>query len=57
MQKINERSTAQSTKEGAGHSESRKSQSLRLDKQTIRVLTGAELKLVGGGGCIRTRPP
>jgi hypothetical protein len=29
---------------------SKKSQSLRLEKQTIRTLTGAELRLVGGGG-------
>ena len=49
MQKINERSTAQSAEEGAGLSEFRKSQSLRLDKQTIRILTGAELRHVGGG--------
>jgi hypothetical protein len=37
--------------EKAGASKSRKPQSLRLEKQTIRTLTGAELKLVGGGGC------
>jgi hypothetical protein len=49
MQNIKERSTTQSVEEGAGPSEFRKSQSLRLDKQTIRILTGAELKLVGGG--------
>jgi hypothetical protein len=38
-----------SVEETAGTSKPRKSQSLRLDKQTIRTLTGAELKLVGGG--------
>ncbi len=53
MQKIIERSTAQSAEEGAGPSELRKSQSLRLDKQTIRTLTGAELKRVGGGSTKR----
>jgi len=49
MSKIENRNTAQSTGEGAGPSKFRKSQSLRLDKQTIRTLTGAELRLVGGG--------
>jgi hypothetical protein len=47
MEKIKDRNTTQS----AG--EFRKSQSLRLEKQTIRTLTGAELKLAGGGcGCV-----
>ena len=49
MNKIENNSTVQSAAEAAGASKSRKSQSLRLDKQTIRILTGAELKLVGGG--------
>jgi hypothetical protein len=49
MKEIEARSTVQSAEETAGASKSRKSQSLRLDKQTIRTLTGAELKLVGGG--------
>jgi len=39
----------QSVEQTAGASKPRKSQSLRLDKQTIRTLTGAELKLVAGG--------
>jgi hypothetical protein len=52
MEKINDRNTDQSAGEGAGTRQFRKSQSLRLDKQTIRTLTGAELRLVGGGvGC------
>jgi hypothetical protein len=49
MSKIENRNSAQSTAEGAGPSKSEKSQSLRLDKQTIRTLSGAELRLVGGG--------
>jgi hypothetical protein len=49
METIEIRSTAQSADETAGPSNFRKSQSLRLDKQIIRTLTGAELKLVGGG--------
>jgi hypothetical protein len=48
MQKIEERST-QSAEKLADASKFTKSQSLRLDKQTIRTLTGAELRLVGGG--------
>jgi len=52
MDKIEDRDTAQSAGDGAGPSKSKRSQSLRLDKQTIRTLTGAELRLVGGGvGC------
>jgi len=51
MDKIEAR-IGQSVEETAGTSKPRKSQSLRLDKQTIRTLTGEELKLVGGGkGC------
>jgi hypothetical protein len=51
MDKIEVRSTAQSAEETAGSSNIRKPQSLRLEKQTIRTLTGAELSLAGGGGC------
>jgi hypothetical protein len=49
MNKIEDRSTVESAAEAAGASKGSKSQSLRLDKQTIRTLTGADLKLVGGG--------
>jgi hypothetical protein len=49
MKKIEDRSTVESAAETAGASKSRKSQTLRLEKQTIRILTGADLKLVGGG--------
>jgi len=52
MSNIEIRSTAQSAEEAVGAGKSNKSHSLRLDKQTIRTLTGAELNLVGGGaGC------
>jgi hypothetical protein len=51
MKTIDARSTVQSADATAGASKSRKSQSLRLEKQTIRTLTGAELHLVGGGKC------
>ena len=52
MEKIEVRNTTQSAKETAGPSNISKSQFLRLDKQIIRTLTGAELKLVAGaGGC------
>jgi hypothetical protein len=54
MDKINVRSTVQSADETAGTSNIRKSHSLRLDKQIIRTLTGAELRLVGGGRCMAT---
>ena len=47
MREIKDHSNVQPAAE-AGASKFRKSQSLRLDKQTIRTLTGAELKLVGG---------
>ena len=50
MSKIEDRNTA--TDATVGARKSRKSQSLRLEKQTIRTLTGAELKLVGGGVCV-----
>jgi hypothetical protein len=49
MDKIEVRSTAQSAEETAGSSNIRKPQSLRLEKQTIRTLTGGEMRLVGGG--------
>jgi hypothetical protein len=49
MNKIEDFRTAPSAHETAGASNFRKSQSLRLDKQIIRTLTGAELKLAGGG--------
>jgi hypothetical protein len=49
MNKIEDRSTAQSVEKMTGRSNIRKSQSLRLDKQIIRTLTGGELRLVGGG--------
>jgi hypothetical protein len=49
MKKIEERSAAHSAEKAADPSKFTKSQSLRLDKQTIRTLTGAELRLVGGG--------
>jgi hypothetical protein len=49
MDRIEDRRTAQSAAETGGPGKGRKSQSLRLEKQIIRTLTGAELKLVGGG--------
>jgi hypothetical protein len=49
MKKIADNSTAQSAAEADSPSNGRKSQYLRFEKQTIRTLTGAELKLVGGG--------
>ena len=67
MREINDHSNVQSVDATAGASKSRKSQSLRLEKQTIRTLTGAELKLVGGacgtgtgtgnGTCTRSTEP
>jgi hypothetical protein len=48
MGKFENRTTAEPAVEGTAPSKSRKS-ALRLEKQTIRTLTGAELKLVGGG--------
>jgi hypothetical protein len=51
MKTIEDRSTVESAAEADSASKGRKSQSLRFEKQTIRTLTGAELKLVGGG-CI-----
>jgi hypothetical protein len=48
MDKI-ESHNGQAAEEKASRGKSSKSQSLRFEKQTIRTLTGAELKLVGGG--------
>jgi hypothetical protein len=48
MDKIEDRRTA-SSKEALSVSKGSKSQSLRLEKQVIRALNGAELRLVGGG--------
>ena len=49
MDKTEDRRTAQSAEETASSNHIRKSPSLRLHKRVIRTLTGAELKLVGGG--------
>jgi len=49
MKRNEERNTAHSAETAADFSKFMKSQSLRLDKQAIRTLTGAELRLVGGG--------
>jgi hypothetical protein len=46
MKKIEER---QSAEKAIDPSKFTKSQSLRADDQAIRTLTGAELRLVGGG--------
>jgi hypothetical protein len=51
MHEIKDRRTSQSAQETDGPTNIRRSQSLRLDKQIIRTLTGAELKLAGGGAC------
>jgi hypothetical protein len=51
MDKIKVRSTAQSTEQTVGSSNIRTSPFLRLEKHIIRTLTGAQLKLAGGGGC------
>jgi hypothetical protein len=50
VEKIDVRSTDQPAEENAGAAKFKKSRPLRLEKQVIRTLTGAELKLVGGGG-------
>ena len=49
MEKIEVRHNTQSADATAAAGKFSKSQFLRLDKQTIRTLTGAELKLAGGG--------
>jgi hypothetical protein len=51
VDKSEDRRTAQSAEETAGSNHIRKSPSLRLDKQVIRTLTGAELKVVAGALC------
>ena len=51
MDKTQENRTGQFADRATGPDEFTKPQSLRLDKQTIRILTGAELRLVGGGSC------
>ena len=48
MQKIEVRNAGRSAGTSGG-SKFGKSQSLRLNKQVIRTLTGEELKLAGGG--------
>jgi hypothetical protein len=55
MNKIEDRRTAQSIEKLPGPSNIRKSQSLHLDKQIIRTLTGAELRLAGGGRCANSK--
>ena len=49
MDKIEDRRAASSAAETDSASKDRTSQTLRLEKQIIRTLTGAELRLVGGG--------
>jgi hypothetical protein len=56
MKKIEERRAGQSADKSTDFGKFTKSQSLRLNKQTIRTLTGTELRLVGGG-CFITRTP
>jgi hypothetical protein len=48
MNQIEDRPTA-SAKDALSVGKSTQPQSLRLEKQTIRTLNGAELRLVGGG--------
>jgi hypothetical protein len=55
MQKLESR-IGRSVVETAGTSKPGKPQSLRLEKQTIRTLTGEELKLAGGGRITACRP-
>jgi hypothetical protein len=50
MKKLEVRNTTRSAGT-AGGSKRSESQSLRLNKQLIRTLTGEELKLAGGGLC------
>jgi hypothetical protein len=45
MKDIKDRNSVETAVDGAGPG---RSQALRLDKQTIRTLSGAELKLVAG---------
>ena len=51
MDKTQQNRTVQFADKASGTGEFTKSQSLHLNKQTIRTLTGAELRLVGGGSC------
>jgi hypothetical protein len=56
MKKIEDRSAVQSIGKMPGRNDNvRNSQSLRLDKQIIRTLTGAELRLVGGAACTKSK--
>jgi len=60
MQNVKVQSATPSAPAEAGSVTLRKSPSLRLEKQTIRTLSGAELKLVGGGrdgGCGKSNDP
>ena len=56
MDKIEDRRAASSAAETDSASKDRTSQTLRLEKQIIRTLTGAELRLVGGGHCSKSQP-
>jgi hypothetical protein len=56
MNKIEDRSIVQSAEPMTARSNIHKSHALRLDKQIIRTLTGAELRLVGGGHCSKSQP-
>jgi hypothetical protein len=49
MDKIEDDSTIQSAVQSTAPRNVRKPQSLRFERQLIRSLTGAQLKLVGGG--------
>jgi hypothetical protein len=49
MKMIDAHSTVQFAQDTAGARKSGTSRALRLEKQTIRTLTGAELRRVGGG--------
>jgi hypothetical protein len=49
MGKLEYDTTAESDAEGTAPSKSRKPQALRFEKQTIRTLSGTELKMVSGG--------
>jgi len=51
MDKIEVRTTVKPADEAPAQSNGRKSPSLHLEKQTIRTLSGAELRLAAGGGC------
>jgi hypothetical protein len=51
MDKIEDRRTAQSAEDTAGSNRIRKSPSLRLDKQVLRTLAGADLNVVAGAYC------